>query len=111
MATKEKSADKKDIQKVQPAREMSPFERMDRMFDDMFSRGWLHPFRFEPPEWPGHLKPFEGKTPKVDVIDREDKVVVKAELPGVNKDDLDISVTRNTVSIKAKTSQEEKDCE
>ena len=53
--------------------------------------------------------PFEGKTPKVDVIDRDNEVVVKAELPGVDKKDLDISVTRNSVTIKGSTSHEEKE--
>jgi HSP20 family protein len=36
-------------------------------------------------------------------------VIVKAELPGVDKKDLDISVTQNTVTIKGTTSHEEKE--
>jgi HSP20 family protein len=55
------------------------------------------------------MAPFEGKTPSVDLIDRDNEVVVKAELPGVDKKDLDISVTSNTVTIKGRTSHEEKE--
>ena len=53
--------------------------------------------------------PFEGKMPRVDVIDRDDEIIVKAEVPGVDKKNLDISVTDNTVSIKGSTSHEEKE--
>jgi len=45
----------------------------------------------------------------VDVIDRDDEVVVKAELPGVEKKDLDVSVTETSVTIKGTTSHEEKE--
>jgi HSP20 family protein len=47
--------------------------------------------------------------PKVDVIERDDEVIVKAELPGVDKKDLDVSVTENSVTIKGTTSHEEKE--
>lgn len=68
----------------------------------------MHPFHMD---WPSlsKVKAFEGKTPSVDVIDRDNEVIVKAELPGVDKKDLDISVTNNTVTIKGTTSHEEKE--
>ena len=53
--------------------------------------------------------PFEGKLPRVDVIDRDEEVLVRAEVPGVNKKDLEISVSENTVTINGKTSHEEKE--
>lgn len=111
MAKKEKSdkESKQAVQKVEPARAVSPFEEMERMFEKYFSRAWPRPFSFEWPSLPKSLAPFEGKAPSVDVIDREDEVVVKAELPGVDKKDLDISVTQNTVTIKGSTSHEEKE--
>lgn len=57
------------------------------------------------------MKAFEGKTPKVDVIEKgnDNDIIVNAELPGVDKKDLDISVTNNTVTIKGSTSHEEKE--
>jgi len=45
----------------------------------------------------------------VDVIDRDDEVVVRAEVPGVEKDDLDVSVSDNAVTIKGETKREEKE--
>ncbi len=47
--------------------------------------------------------------PKMDVIDRDKDVVVKAELPGIEKKDLAISITNNQLVIKAKTCHEEKE--
>lgn len=100
---------KQEIQKAEPARVMSPFEAMDKLFESYFPSGWMRPFRMEWPTWAEGMAPFEGKTPKVDVIDRDNEVVVKAELPGVDKKDVDVSVTRNTVTIKGTTSHEEKE--
>lgn len=50
-----------------------------------------------------------GDFPKMDVIDREKEVFVKAELPGIDKKDLDISITNDQLVIKAKTCHEEKE--
>lgn len=108
MANNENKEDKKEIKKVEPAHALTQFEEMERMFDKYFSKGWMHPFHFDWPSFSG-VKPFEGKTPSVDVIDRDDDIIVKAELPGVDKKDLDISVTENTVTIKGTTSHEEKE--
>src|SRR4030067_369226 len=96
------------VQKATPERPLNPFEEMDRMFESFFPR-WWHPMRLEWPSTLGELKlPFEGHVPKVDVIDRENEVVVKAEIPGVEKKDLDISLTESTVTIKGSTQREQK---
>ena len=106
--SKEKET-KKDIQKAHPAQVMSPFEEMDRLFEGHFPSGWMRPFHWPRPSWGELSAPFEGKMPKVNVIERDNEIVVKAELPGVDKKDLDISVTKNTVTIQGSTSHEEKE--
>ena len=93
-------------QKDTPPRVLSPFEEMDRMFDSFFPRRWMQPFRWEMPHFP---ELSELKMPKVDIIDRDKEIVVKAELPGVSKEDIDLSITDNAVTIKASTSHEEKE--
>lgn len=96
-----------NIEKAQPSaptRWISPFGEIERLFDDFFPRGMLRAGAMMP-ETPA----FEGRVPKVDVIDREREFVVRAELPGVKKDDVDLSVGENTVTIKATTSHEEKE--
>jgi len=101
---------KQELQKAPPApaRALSPFEEMDRMFDQYFRRGLMRPWRFEWPSFPELTLP-EMKLPKVDVVDRETEVVIKAEIPGVEKKDLDISVGEDTVTIKGSTRHEEKE--
>lgn len=74
-----------------------PFEDVDRWFDDafrdFFSRRWLSPW-FERGSSELHT-PFEGRMPKVDIVDRENDICLRAELPGVSKDDLKVSMTDN----------------
>jgi HSP20 family protein len=86
-------------------RAVSPFERMDRMFDDFFGRGWLRPFRFERPA----LAEFDWNLPKVDVVDREAEIVVRAEVPGVKKEDIEVSVSGDVLTIKGESKHEEKE--
>lgn len=108
--TNKSASSDKPTQELRPsasARTVSPFEEMDRFFDSLFPRGWMRPLRWDWPAWPS--MPFEGKMPRVDVIERDDEVVVRAELPGVDKKDLDVSMTDQTVTIKGSTSQEEKE--
>lgn len=103
-----KETKKQEIKKAQPARALSPFEEMEQMFDQYLRGGWLRPWRFD---WPTLREPAlpEIRFPKVDVVDREDEVVVKAEVPGVEKKDLDVSVSDDSVTIKGTTSHEEKE--
>lgn len=98
----------KEMQTVRPTRVLSPLEEMDRWFEHFVPRGWMRPFRTEWPSWELGM-PFEGHMPKVDVIDRDDEVVVRAEVPGVEKGDLDVSVSDNAVTIKGETKREEKE--
>lgn len=111
MAPKESSKSKDIVEKKEKGikRSLSPFEEMDRMFDSFFPRGWLRPQHWERPSWGEMMASFESQMPRVDIIDRDDEVVVHAEVPGVDKDDLEVSVTDNTVTIKASTSQEKKE--
>ncbi len=93
----------------QRSRSMSPFEEMDRLFEGFFPGGWMQPLRREWSGWNELNAPFEGRTPKVDVLERDDAVVVRAELPGVDKDNLDISLTEDSVTISATTRQDSDD--
>lgn len=75
---------------------MSLREAMDRLFDDSFVR----PRR-------GALAPSVGAGFAVDMYETEDDVVVETALPGVDPDDVDISVSGNTLTIRGETRSEE----
>jgi len=102
-------AEQQELQRPSTASAVSPFEEMDRWFEHFFPHGWLRPLRGEWPSWGGLASPFEGRIPKVDVVDRDDDVLVRAALPGIDKKDLDISMTDSSVTIRARTHHEEKD--
>lgn len=104
--SKKKEEENVPVERESPSRMPSPFEEMDRMMESFFPRRWMHPFRWEMPNFPELT---EMKIPKVDIIDRDKEIIVKAELPGVAKEDIELSITDNTVTIKATTSHEEKE--
>lgn len=81
------------------------FEQMERFMDRMmggFSPSrWMRPFERE---WSGLA---EFRAPAVDLIDRETEIVVRAELPGVSKEDISISLSGDSITIEATTRKEE----
>ncbi len=46
---------------------------------------------------------------KVDIMDQEDKFVIEAELPGINKDNLSVDYKDNQLTIKVEKSEENVD--
>ena len=45
--------------------------------------------------------------PAVDIFEKGDDLVIRAEVPGVDKDDIDINVENNTLSIRGERTREE----
>lgn len=88
------------------SRAMSPFREFDRLLDSFFDRGRM-PSRWEHPLWE-RFAAFEKGMPRVDVIDRDAEVVVHAELPGFERDELDVSVTDGAVTLKGDHREETK---
>jgi len=87
---------------------LSPLDierEFEGLFDNFMSRNWMRPFRWDLPR----LRSAEARLPKVDVIDRDSEIHVRAELPGVEKKDIDVSLTDRTVTIKASTRTEKKE--
>ena len=106
-------ADKSEAKSVSPAsrgsladrpagRGLAPFEEFERLMEDFLGRSWLRPLRWEPSAWP------EARVPKVDVVDGEKQILVRAEIPGVTREELDVSVSDSTVTIKGETRSEER---
>ena len=103
--------DKKQEVQVQRAPESIPQrfdQQVERLFDDFFRRRWPRPFSFE---WPSFASTSENALPRTDVIDKEDHLLVRAELPGMTRDDIEVSVTANAVMLKGSTQREEKSSE
>lgn len=78
----------------EPAREMMTLrEAMDRLFDDAFTRplslrdGW--------------------SVPAIDMYQTDDEIVVKAALPGVKADEVQINITGEVLTLKGEMKHEE----
>ncbi|HEB68984.1 MAG TPA: Hsp20/alpha crystallin family protein [Desulfobulbus sp.] len=101
MAKKEKGV----LVKREEMQPVSPFAEMDRYFDTFFR----NPFSMlsHPSMTQGMPKMME-LSPSVDIFEDGDEVVVKAEIPGVKKDDLDVTITENSLTISGEKKQEDK---
>ena len=108
MAKTSKKEEQKGLLRRSPGG-LASFEDRERWFDDMVARRWMRPFKWGIPEFSEFPSPFEGRYPKVDVIDRENEIVVRAELPGVAKEDLDVSMAENSLTIRASSHHEKKE--
>jgi HSP20 family protein len=85
---------------ITPWRSFRELEEWERRFDDLFGR----------PLWRLPVEE-KGWMPALDVFEKEDKFVVKAELPGMKEEDINVSVVGDTLFIKGerKTETEVKD--
>ena len=83
--------------------EYNPFsllrQEMNSVFDN-FLRGF-------------ELEPFAGRfgafSPSVDVKETEKEIKVSAELPGMNDKDIDVSLTKDSLTIKGEKKEEKED--
>lgn len=82
--------------KWEPFEGLAALQReMNRMFERFFDEG---PIRL----WE---RPFE---PAVEVADTPEAVVVKAQVPGVSKDQIQLTITENALTLKGEMKEEEK---
>ena len=103
MAEKEKAKETRELAPWRPFSDLTRWERdMERMMDDFFDRRMR-------PWWPERwLRTEEMMThaPAMDIFQDKDDIVVKAELPGMEKDDIEVNLTDHTVTIKGEEKQE-----
>ena len=80
-----------------------PFALFRKEFDDLFDnffRGF-------------DLQTFEGKlgafSPKIDVVDSEKEISIKAELPGMDEKDIEVSLSRDILTVRGEKKEEKED--
>ena len=85
------------LTKWEPVRDfLSLRDAMDQLFDEMISQ-------------PGNLAAGNRLMPAIDLYQTEDAVVLKASLPGINPDDLKISVSGDLLTIQGEQTTELED--
>ena len=79
-----------------PFRDLSMLQdRMNRLFDDA-GRTWRSDEPASTTTW----------SPAVDILETEGEIVVKAELPGMKKEDIDVSLHDGALSISGERTEE-----
>ena len=74
-------------------------QEMNRLFDDFFGRSALEPFGAFRQEW-------DAFSPRVDVAETDSEIVVSAELPGLDDEDIEVSLARGLLTISGEKKQE-----
>lgn len=87
------------------SRSLTRLEEFDRLMEGLFERSWLKPFLRDDVARE-RLGFFAQSNPKVDIIDREKELVVRAEMPGVDRKEIDIEITDHAVTLKGRRSGE-----
>jgi HSP20 family protein len=87
---------------------MANIQRWDPFddIDDLFKGFFLRPMRMEPGEAAAAGAPVKVR---IDVKEDEKNYLVHAELPGVRKEDINVSIDGNQVSISAEVRREKED--
>ncbi|MCF7979091.1 MAG: Hsp20/alpha crystallin family protein [Chromatiaceae bacterium] len=110
MSTKEKSLKKetgrKQAQTLQ-VRENRWLDDMDRAFDRMMNRGVLQPFRSLWPDWAPFQPDLDIRVPRVDMVDRDDELLIRAEVPGIDKEHLHLDLAGDLLTIHGERQHEE----
>jgi HSP20 family protein len=103
MAEKAKEKETKAVTPWRPFMDLTRWERdMERRMEDFLgrrTRPWW------PERWFG--TDMDVTAPAVDLFEEKDDIVVKAELPGMEKDNIEVNLTDHTLTIKGEKKKEE----
>ena len=89
-----------NLTRWEPAREMMTLrEAMDRLFDDALTR----PFSLTREGGSAYT----WSSPAIDMYQTDNEVVVKAALPGIKADEVQINVNSDVLTLRGETKQEE----
>ncbi|RLG22985.1 Hsp20/alpha crystallin family protein [Methanosarcinales archaeon] len=76
----------------------SPFDELRRLREEI--EDVLYGLE-RTPVWEG-----EYREPLIDIVDADDEVIITAELPGMRKEDVELTISDNVLTISAKREEE-----
>ena len=80
---------------------------MEEFFEDFPPRRWME--TFGPLGWNWPIGIDYERAFRLDVVDHDEELVVRAELPGVEKEDVNVEITGDRLVIEAEREFEEED--
>ncbi len=78
-------------------------QEMERLFDDMLGRPWR---RLGLPDW-WRRRDLVPRQPAIEISEETDQVIVKAEIPGLKKEDLQVNLSEGLLTIRGERKHEE----
>ncbi len=96
---------KKEITPNPSTSNLISFDDFDSFFDDFLSRRWPRVFEWNLPS----MRVAEKNFPKVNIIDHENELEVQAAVPGVKKEDLDVTINNQSITIRTSTREEKQE--
>lgn len=94
---------------------VGPFEEAERLFERVMARNWIRPMGWNWPLWGLQGEMTGSRVPQMDVIDRDQDMLIRIEMPGVEKKDVSLSISdsNNTLNVSGtmhrETSERRKD--
>jgi HSP20 family protein len=88
------------LERWRPRAALTPFREFDREMDEFFTRF------FGEPRWPRLAAERRGWAPAIDMVDRKDEIVLRADLPGLEQKDVDVSVENGTLTVRGERKEE-----
>lgn len=90
------------------------FRRLEETMNRMFEEIWgVSPTRRSPlfplllPSGERSLVPIGTRTPFIDIVETDKEVIATAEMPGLEKGDININITEDRLEISTETKKEE----
>ena len=100
MSTVREILPKKVAKSALPISRTLPFgQGMEDLFETFFNRGWMEPFSMKRSLLPEIEPRIDLRFPLIDLIDRDDELLVRAELPGVKKNEIELTLTDEGLGI------------
>lgn len=87
-------------------KKVTAFSDVERFFDRIFSRNALRS-RFDDSFMDELFPDIKQSSPKINMVERDSEFVVKAEMPGVEREDLVVTVGNSSVTIRGHVRDEE----
>lgn len=107
----EEKKESKELVKAEPAGAISPFKEMEKWIEEMdrwFEEAFRRPFSLLRPSWFPRISREIEFSPSVDIYEEKDDVIVKAELPGMKKEDIEVNIKDDILTISGEKKSEEK---
>jgi len=86
------------------------FEEVEHLFERLMPTNWIRPMGWNWPLWGALDESLEHiRVPQLDIVDRDKEILIRVEMPGVDKKDIQVSLNNSTLNISGSVSRESRE--